>query len=45
MSLNYYNYIYYMINDEKKITIDQNTSKISLSNSENYYNNFDCFWI
>lgn len=38
MSLNYYNYIYYMINDEKKITIDQNTSKISLSNSENYYN-------
>ena len=27
-----------MINDEKKITIDQNTSKISLSNSENYYN-------
>lgn len=38
MSLNYYNYIYYMINDEKKIGIEQNNSKISLSNSENYYN-------
>jgi len=38
MSLNYYNYIYYMINDEKKMVIEQNTSKISLSNSENYYN-------
>ena len=40
MSLNYYNYIYYMINDEKKVLIEQNNSKISLSNSENYYNNF-----
>lgn len=38
MSLNYYNYIYYMINDEKKMTTEQNTSKISLSNPENYYN-------
>jgi hypothetical protein len=28
-----------MINDEKKMTPEQNTSKISLSNSENYYNN------
>jgi hypothetical protein len=28
-----------MINDEKKIVIEHNTSKISLSNSENYYNN------
>ena len=28
-----------MINDEKKITTEQNTSKISLSNPENYYNN------
>jgi hypothetical protein len=38
MSLNYYNYIYYMINDEKKTITEQNNSKISLSNSENYYN-------
>lgn len=37
MSLNYYNYIYYMINDEKKIIIEQNTSKTSLSNPDNYY--------
>ena len=27
-----------MINDEKKVLIEQNNSKISLSNSENYYN-------
>ena len=27
-----------MINDEKKMTTEQNTSKISLSNPENYYN-------
>ena len=29
-----------MINDEKKVLIEQENSKISLSNSENYYNNF-----
>ena len=38
MTLNYYNYIYYMINDEKKNMTEQNNSKFSLSNSENYYN-------
>jgi hypothetical protein len=29
-----------MINDEKKVLTEQNNSKISLSNSENYYNSF-----